>query len=124
MTNQELLKQAKDQVAQQTTRPGELCTYLNWDQLVEIGPSWKVVEVLEKAANLAIQIGKQEWWDLAYKRQEEAIQSAREEAAPTLSKEDFFKLIGADWNHANANIIWDTLDQHGYKIKKLTAPGR
>lgn len=106
MTNESILQQAKDQVAKKSN-------YSDWKSMEDF-----------LVGDGETQGGRSLYNMRLINAYELAIQSAREEAAPTLSKEDFFKLIGADWNHANANIIWDTLDQHGYKIKKLTAPGR
>src|SRR6186713_1483627 len=38
-----------------------------------------------------------------------------------LTKDGFFKLIGAGEHIAIPNIIWDTLEHHGYTISKQNA---
>jgi hypothetical protein len=35
-----------------------------------------------------------------------------------LSKEDFFELLVAYIHHSFANVVWDALEAHGYKIVK------
>lgn len=46
------LQDFKDQVARETTRPGELGTYLNFDQVLELGPVWREREISDRAAEL------------------------------------------------------------------------
>lgn len=43
------------------------------------------------------------------------------EGSKGLTKEEFFKLIGAHPYHGPATIIWDTLEHHGYVITKENA---